>query len=198
MDSWETPKLGIVLSRWDDAPAPYRVPPALCPPDPPTPPLQQLERSLQNFGQPWELSPGDGAFYGPKVRPFGEGGSPKGTNQDPSGTSPPSPLLPTDRYPDPGCSGAAASVWHHPAGFPDAREIPAGICQVLGGGQDQDRRAELGICGGQDWAGVQDWCGRIRTWAGGAGLGLRNVKSGRVELGVGRGIRIGLEEQKRG
>ncbi|NXM18397.1 SYTC protein, partial [Ploceus nigricollis] len=28
---------------------------------------QQLERSLQNFGQPWELSPGDGAFYGPKV-----------------------------------------------------------------------------------------------------------------------------------
>ncbi|KAM4755740.1 threonine--tRNA ligase, mitochondrial isoform 2-T2 [Cyanocitta cristata] len=28
---------------------------------------QQLERSLQNFGQPWELSPGDGAFYGPKI-----------------------------------------------------------------------------------------------------------------------------------
>ncbi|NXD46388.1 SYTC protein, partial [Copsychus sechellarum] len=28
---------------------------------------QQLERSLKNFGQPWELSPGDGAFYGPKI-----------------------------------------------------------------------------------------------------------------------------------
>ncbi|NXN69935.1 SYTC protein, partial [Himantopus himantopus] len=28
---------------------------------------QQLERSLRTFGQPWELSPGDGAFYGPKV-----------------------------------------------------------------------------------------------------------------------------------
>ncbi|KAM4880389.1 threonine--tRNA ligase, mitochondrial isoform 2-T2 [Sylvia borin] len=28
---------------------------------------QQLEQSLQNFGQPWELSPGDGAFYGPKI-----------------------------------------------------------------------------------------------------------------------------------
>uniref|UniRef100_A0A493T605 Threonyl/alanyl tRNA synthetase SAD domain-containing protein n=1 Tax=Anas platyrhynchos platyrhynchos TaxID=8840 RepID=A0A493T605_ANAPP len=28
---------------------------------------QQLERSLQDFGEPWELSPGDGAFYGPKV-----------------------------------------------------------------------------------------------------------------------------------
>ncbi|NXR83871.1 SYTC protein, partial [Pycnonotus jocosus] len=28
---------------------------------------QQLERSLRNFGQPWELSPGDGAFYGPKI-----------------------------------------------------------------------------------------------------------------------------------
>ncbi|XP_068270589.1 threonine--tRNA ligase, mitochondrial [Nyctibius grandis] len=28
---------------------------------------QQLERSLHTFGQPWELSPGDGAFYGPKI-----------------------------------------------------------------------------------------------------------------------------------
>ncbi|XP_066193961.1 threonine--tRNA ligase, mitochondrial isoform X3 [Sylvia atricapilla] len=28
---------------------------------------QQLEQSLRNFGQPWELSPGDGAFYGPKI-----------------------------------------------------------------------------------------------------------------------------------
>ncbi|XP_053133348.1 threonine--tRNA ligase, mitochondrial isoform X5 [Hemicordylus capensis] len=28
---------------------------------------QLLEKSLQDFGQPWELNPGDGAFYGPKV-----------------------------------------------------------------------------------------------------------------------------------
>ncbi|CAM9997375.1 unnamed protein product, partial [Bubo scandiacus] len=28
---------------------------------------QQLERSLRTFGQPWEQSPGDGAFYGPKI-----------------------------------------------------------------------------------------------------------------------------------
>ncbi|KAM9114595.1 threonine--tRNA ligase, mitochondrial isoform 1-T1 [Pangshura tecta] len=28
---------------------------------------QQLEKSLNDFGQPWELSPGDGAFYGPKI-----------------------------------------------------------------------------------------------------------------------------------
>uniref|UniRef100_H3CRK0 threonine--tRNA ligase n=1 Tax=Tetraodon nigroviridis TaxID=99883 RepID=H3CRK0_TETNG len=28
---------------------------------------QQLERSLQQFGQRWELNPGDGAFYGPKI-----------------------------------------------------------------------------------------------------------------------------------
>uniref|UniRef100_A0A8B9SWZ9 Probable threonine--tRNA ligase, cytoplasmic n=1 Tax=Anas platyrhynchos TaxID=8839 RepID=A0A8B9SWZ9_ANAPL len=28
---------------------------------------QQLERSLRDFGEPWELSPGDGAFYGPKI-----------------------------------------------------------------------------------------------------------------------------------
>ncbi|XP_075381195.1 threonine--tRNA ligase, mitochondrial isoform X5 [Mycteria americana] len=28
---------------------------------------QQLERSLRAFGQPWELSRGDGAFYGPKI-----------------------------------------------------------------------------------------------------------------------------------
>uniref|UniRef100_A0A8C6XZY2 threonine--tRNA ligase n=1 Tax=Naja naja TaxID=35670 RepID=A0A8C6XZY2_NAJNA len=26
-----------------------------------------LEKSLREFGQPWELNPGDGAFYGPKV-----------------------------------------------------------------------------------------------------------------------------------
>ncbi|NXC42651.1 SYTC protein, partial [Penelope pileata] len=28
---------------------------------------QQLEKSLQDFGEPWELSRGDGAFYGPKI-----------------------------------------------------------------------------------------------------------------------------------
>ncbi|KAJ8267771.1 hypothetical protein COCON_G00129430 [Conger conger] len=28
---------------------------------------QQLEQSLQQFGEPWELNPGDGAFYGPKI-----------------------------------------------------------------------------------------------------------------------------------
>ncbi|XP_062321942.1 threonine--tRNA ligase 1, cytoplasmic [Osmerus eperlanus] len=28
---------------------------------------EQLERSLQQFGQRWELNPGDGAFYGPKI-----------------------------------------------------------------------------------------------------------------------------------
>ncbi|KAG8449856.1 hypothetical protein GDO86_016506 [Hymenochirus boettgeri] len=28
---------------------------------------EQLERSLNGFGQPWELNPGDGAFYGPKI-----------------------------------------------------------------------------------------------------------------------------------
>lgn len=29
--------------------------------------LQQLEESLNDFGHKWELNPGDGAFYGPKV-----------------------------------------------------------------------------------------------------------------------------------
>ncbi|NXA57367.1 SYTC2 ligase, partial [Nothocercus julius] len=28
---------------------------------------QQLEKSLRDFGQAWELNPGDGAFYGPKI-----------------------------------------------------------------------------------------------------------------------------------
>ncbi|XP_061838903.1 threonine--tRNA ligase 1, cytoplasmic [Nerophis lumbriciformis] len=28
---------------------------------------QQLEQSLQQFGERWELNPGDGAFYGPKI-----------------------------------------------------------------------------------------------------------------------------------
>lgn len=28
---------------------------------------QQLENSLRHFGERWELNPGDGAFYGPKV-----------------------------------------------------------------------------------------------------------------------------------
>lgn len=31
---------------------------------------QQLENSLNEFGEPWKLNPGDGAFYGPKVRTF--------------------------------------------------------------------------------------------------------------------------------
>ena len=30
--------------------------------------MQQLEQSLKDFGHPWQLNPGDGAFYGPKVR----------------------------------------------------------------------------------------------------------------------------------
>lgn len=30
-------------------------------------PEQQLQSSLQQFGEHWELNPGDGAFYGPKV-----------------------------------------------------------------------------------------------------------------------------------
>ncbi|XP_075699480.1 threonine--tRNA ligase, mitochondrial [Rhinoderma darwinii] len=28
---------------------------------------QELEKSLNDFGLPWELNPGDGAFYGPKI-----------------------------------------------------------------------------------------------------------------------------------
>jgi threonyl-tRNA synthetase len=28
---------------------------------------KKLEESLNKFGQPWELNPGDGAFYGPKI-----------------------------------------------------------------------------------------------------------------------------------
>ncbi|XP_033837203.1 threonine--tRNA ligase 1, cytoplasmic [Periophthalmus magnuspinnatus] len=28
---------------------------------------EQLERSLQHFGERWEVNPGDGAFYGPKI-----------------------------------------------------------------------------------------------------------------------------------
>ncbi|XP_035285447.1 threonine--tRNA ligase 1, cytoplasmic isoform X2 [Anguilla anguilla] len=28
---------------------------------------EQLERSLKQFGEPWEVNPGDGAFYGPKI-----------------------------------------------------------------------------------------------------------------------------------
>ncbi|XP_067831986.1 threonine--tRNA ligase 1, cytoplasmic-like [Heptranchias perlo] len=28
---------------------------------------KQLENSLKEFGKPWELNPGDGAFYGPKI-----------------------------------------------------------------------------------------------------------------------------------
>lgn len=28
---------------------------------------EQLKKSLEEFGHPWELNPGDGAFYGPKI-----------------------------------------------------------------------------------------------------------------------------------
>lgn len=31
--------------------------------------LQQLSEVLEECGQKWELNPGDGAFYGPKVVP---------------------------------------------------------------------------------------------------------------------------------
>ena len=35
-----------------------------------------MEESLTEFGHPWQLNPGDGAFYGPKVSqsPAEEGG----------------------------------------------------------------------------------------------------------------------------
>lgn len=29
--------------------------------------FQNLEETLNEFGHKWELNPGDGAFYGPKV-----------------------------------------------------------------------------------------------------------------------------------
>jgi len=29
---------------------------------------KQLEEALNEFGQKWTLNPGDGAFYGPKVK----------------------------------------------------------------------------------------------------------------------------------
>lgn len=29
--------------------------------------FQQLANSLDSFGEPWTLNPGDGAFYGPKI-----------------------------------------------------------------------------------------------------------------------------------
>lgn len=44
----------------------------------PLPSEQQLEQSLKQFGEPWELNPGDGAFYGPKVRT--EAGGETGTD----------------------------------------------------------------------------------------------------------------------
>lgn len=30
-------------------------------------PLKALQQALEEFGEPWDLNPGDGAFYGPKV-----------------------------------------------------------------------------------------------------------------------------------
>lgn len=30
-------------------------------------PLKVLQQALEEFGEPWDLNPGDGAFYGPKV-----------------------------------------------------------------------------------------------------------------------------------
>lgn len=29
--------------------------------------LQMMAAALNDFGQPWRLNPGDGAFYGPKI-----------------------------------------------------------------------------------------------------------------------------------
>lgn len=30
-------------------------------------PRKILQQALEEFGEPWDLNPGDGAFYGPKV-----------------------------------------------------------------------------------------------------------------------------------
>jgi hypothetical protein len=30
-------------------------------------PSKVLQQALEEFGEPWDLNPGDGAFYGPKV-----------------------------------------------------------------------------------------------------------------------------------
>ena len=46
---------GVIIS------CPFSSPPPLLSP------RQQLEESLSEFGHPWKLNPGDGAFYGPKV-----------------------------------------------------------------------------------------------------------------------------------
>jgi threonyl-tRNA synthetase len=36
--------------------------------------MQQLQKCLEEFGNEWSLNPGDGAFYGPKVRELREPG----------------------------------------------------------------------------------------------------------------------------
>lgn len=30
-------------------------------------PSKVLQQALEEFGEPWDLNPGDGAFYGPKA-----------------------------------------------------------------------------------------------------------------------------------
>ncbi|NXU34470.1 SYTC protein, partial [Drymodes brunneopygia] len=89
---------------------------------------QQLERSLQNFGQPWELSPGDGAFYGPKID-----------------------IRIRDALGRQHQCGTIQLDFQMPERFEleYARYWERGRIGI--GGQDWDRRAGLGICGGQDW-----------------------------------------------
>ena len=99
---------------------------------------QQLEESLKEFNHPWQLNPGDGAFYGPKVAvslsnfpfvlPFH---FPRSLffALSPSISSLASCwnimtfCSPTDWHSDNGCPPPASSVCHHPVRLPAAREI---------------------------------------------------------------------------
>lgn len=84
---------------------------------------QQLENSLNEFGEKWVLNPGDGAFYGPKVsrgtlRPAG---SRRAAHRS---------FHPADRHPDQGRHRPLPPVCHHSAGLPAANPLQPHLCWV--------------------------------------------------------------------
>lgn len=88
--------------------------------------VQQLENSLNEFGEPWKLDPGDGAFYGPKVRLWQ-----CWPHKSHNNTNDFIPFIffkrllfaTTDRYQDQGRHRALSPVCHHPAGLPAASSL---------------------------------------------------------------------------
>lgn len=92
---------------------------------------QQLENSLNDFGEKWVLNPGDGAFYGPKVSPARPAGDTAVTCRWQKETLTVSSLF-SDWHSDQGRHWSIPPVRNHSAWFPASYSLRPYLCQVPG------------------------------------------------------------------